>query len=197
MNRYYEALLKLEKSTQRFNSIEKVIEDLSQGVKELELSCWNVTTKTKIKIASCEDGQPLEESITYQHADYNEKAVRELEERYYPITRERILNEQMVSHYYQRYNQLQFELDLYRKLQWIKNEPSQLSLLSNRLALEAEMDPTELEPEEETENLRHEAHRQDFHSLITALFVYFRRERGQLKCVSKQFKQSLVLLVSD
>ena len=155
-----------------------------------------------IKWEACEDAQNLKETFTYQHAEYNSESVKELEERFYKILRERILNEQMVSHYYQRYSQLQFELDLFRKLQWMKAQSPQLSKLSQRYMLQHSFDGNNHDEDEDdgfdTEDIRFEAHRKDFHELITALFSYFRRQQSHnlSKNVQTQFRQSLFLLVS-
>ena len=196
-NEQFEAIVRLEKSIERLSETEESVSGLINNITELEIKCWTSNQETMKKSDRCIDGQVVEAQHQFVKHYFDRESAEELEQRFYYVLKERLINEQLVAQYQQKYCQLKFELLLWEMLEMV-NRYSQTRFnpdLRNELEDEMndEMD-AELYPKPDDEPTFRLA-KEQFQDWIAALFTYYRKTDNFNERLHVQCYESLNLLV--
>ena len=113
-NDYYDLIIRLDKSVERFQDIRKNIDDYIEQIHQAEQEkCWNRSEHHLHQSDRCGDGQLVEAQHDYQRYHFDQDYVNNTLDRYHYLLRERLVNEHVVHSYFHKYFQLRFELVIY------------------------------------------------------------------------------------
>ena len=113
-NDYYDLIIRLDKSVERFQDIRKNIDEYIEQIHQAEQEkCWNRSEHHLHQSDRCGDGQLVEAQHDYQRYHFDQDYVNNTLDRYHYLLRERLVNEHVVHSYFHKYFQLRFELVIY------------------------------------------------------------------------------------
>lgn len=175
-NEQYETVVRLERSLERFNEINQSMKSLITSIEELETKCWNAKQQRLVKSDRCGDGQLVEADHQFLEYEFDRESAMELEQRYYYVLKERLVNDHIVGQYQYKYAQLQFELMLYEMLEMVKRY---MAIISD---------------ETKDESPQQRLAKEQLQDWIAALFVYYRKVENYSQQLKTQCFESLILL---
>lgn len=178
-NDYFELILRLVKSGEKFSDTKNLVDELWKSTEKLEQNCWNPSITALTQTKPCSDGQSLDETIEFTTFTFNQNSCKDLE-RYYYILRDRILNDHAVHSFYKKFYQLQFEILIYQMCENVKK------ILENLALAEDESEPL---PEDRMA-------KEELLDWIAALFSYYRKTEHVNPVIKQQCYDCILFLVS-